>query len=222
MEYPQSMARTRPPSVTTHALLGLLALRPWTAYDLTTQMRRALRYAWPRTEANLYSEIKLLAARELATASEEEVAGRARTRYEITDEGRAAVAEWLRSEPGPVQVQFETLLRVFLADQGDKDALLATIRATRAQVREAMAEGLMVVEDYAGDSPPFPGRAHLNGLFIAFIADFLRVVMDWCDTAEDEIASWPSTAGVGHTEGTRRMVNDVLNYYRSVLDDVSR
>lgn len=212
------MATVRSPSVTTNALLGLLSLRPWTAYDLTAQMRRALRYAWPRTEANLYSEIKQLAARGFAVASEEEMGGRVRTRYEITDEGKEAVAEWLRSEPGPVQVKAETLLRVFLADQGDKESLLAAIQATRGQMHEAITDALPAVEDYAGDSPPFPDRAHLNGLFIAFIADFVRVVVDWCETAEREIASWPDTAGVGHTDGTRRMVNDALAYYRSVLD----
>lgn len=213
------MSKVRPPSVTTHALLGLLALRPWTAYDLTAQMRRALRYAWPRTEANLYSEIKQLAGRGFATASEEESGGRVRTRYEITDAGRQAVADWLRTEPGPVQVQFETLLRVFLADQGDKETLLAAIAATRRQTVEAIAEVIPVIEDYAGDAPPFPDRAHLNGLFIAFMSDFIRLVMEWCETAEAEIETWPSTAGVGHTDGTRRMVEEALAYYRSVLEE---
>lgn len=213
------MTKVRPPSVTTHALLGLLSLRPWTAYDLTAQMRRALRYAWPRTEANLYSEIKQLAARGFATASEEGSGGRVRTRYEITDEGRQAVADWLQTEPGPVQVQFETLLRVFLADQGDKETLLAAIRATRRQTAEAIGEVIPVIEDYAGDSPPFPDRAHLNGLFIAFMSDFIRLVMEWCETAEAEIETWPATAGVGHTDGTRKMVEEALAYYQAVLDE---
>ena len=57
-------------SPTTYALLGLLAIRSWTAYELTGQMRRALRYAWPRSEANVYSEIKRLVLRGLAEAVE--------------------------------------------------------------------------------------------------------------------------------------------------------
>jgi DNA-binding PadR family transcriptional regulator len=216
------MTSDRQPSITTHALLGLLALRPWTAYELTAQMRRALRYAWPRTEANLYNEIKQLSSRGLAHASEEESGGRTRTRYEITDVGREAVAAWLRTEPTPVQVQFETLLRVFLADQGNRDELLAAIRATREQTIAAVAEVLPIAEDYAGDTPPFPDRAHLNGLFIAFIADFLHLVLDWCDSAEREIATWPAAAGVGHTDGTRRMVDRAVAYYRSVLKGKKR
>src|SRR5688572_30096769 len=104
------MPKERPPSVTTHALLGLLSIQPWTAYELTAQMRRALRWAWPRTEANLYNEIRQLAPRGLARATEEESGGRTRTRYEITDAGREALAAWLDTEPGLAQLQFETLL----------------------------------------------------------------------------------------------------------------
>jgi len=212
------MSSTKPPTVTTSALLGLLSLRPWTAYDLTGQMRRALRYAWPRTEANLYSEIKQLAPRGLAEAVEEETGARVRTRYEITDAGRDAVAEWLRTEPSPVQVQFEGVLRVFLADQGSKEELLEAIRSTRRQLVESVAEVIDVVEDYAGDDPPYPDRAHLNGLFIGYVASFVRSVIEWCDTVEAEVESWPDTAGVGHTDLTRQMVRDALAYYRSITD----
>jgi DNA-binding PadR family transcriptional regulator len=180
-------------------------------------MRRALRWAWPRTEANLYSEIKQLAPNGLAQATEEAVGARVRTRYEVTDAGRAAVAEWLRTEPSPVQVQFETLLRVFLADQGSRAELLAAIESTRRQTISAVAEVIDVVEDYAADVPPYPERAHLNGLFIAFMASFIRTVLEWCDTAEEEVATWPDTAGVGHTDRTRAMVQDALDYYRSAI-----
>lgn len=212
------MPSPKPPSVTTHALLGLLSLRPWTAYDLTGQMRRALRYAWPRTEANLYSEIKQLAPRGLADAVEEETGTRVRTRYEITEAGRSAVTAWLGTAPSPVQVQFEAVLRVFLADQGTKDDLLEAIRSTRRQLVGSVAEVIDVVEDYAGDDPPYPDRAHLNGLFIGYVASFVRSVMDWCDVVEDEVESWPDTAGVGHTERTRQMVQDALVYYRSIIE----
>lgn len=211
------MTTHRPPTVTTHALLGLLALRPWTAYDLTQQMRRALRYAWPRTEANLYSEIKRLVPRGLASASEEEAGNRVRTRYEITDEGRAAVNAWLRSDPSPVQVQVEALLRVFLADLGSREELLAAIESTRAQTLAALEEGVGIVEEYAGGDPPFPERAHLNAVFIGFMGEFHRAVLEWCDEAAAEVATWPGTAGVGHTDGTRRMVTRTLDYYRSAL-----
>lgn len=48
------------PTVSSYAILGLLALRPWTGYDLTRQATRSLRFAWPKSERLLYSEPKKL------------------------------------------------------------------------------------------------------------------------------------------------------------------
>lgn len=207
------------PTTTGLALTGLLSLRSWTAYELTRQMRRALRWAWPRSEANLYSEIKRLAAQGLAVAVEESAAGRSRTRYEVTDHGRAAVADWLRDHPpSPPHVQFEAMLRVFLADQGSMTELRRTIAATRSQMLDLAEDALPILEDYAADDVPFPDRAHLNLVFIHFYAGFVALVLRWCDETETEMESWAGrTAGVGVTPGTRRMLDDALDFYRATL-----
>lgn len=206
-----------PLNTTSHALLGLLALRSWTAYELTGQMRRALRWAWPRSEANLYNEVRRLVPEGLAEAEEETAGVRTRTRYRITDDGRAAVADWLRTPPEPPQVQFEALLRVFLADLGTTDDLRATIADTRRQVTDDMAAILPVLEDYAGEDVPFPERAHLNVLFIDFIARFFRDVLEWCDRVDAELDEWGTTAEVGMTAGTRRMLDDTIAFYRASI-----
>lgn len=194
-------------STSSHALLGLLALRPWTAYELTRQVRRALRWAWPRSEATIYSEIRRLDEEGLARATEELASGRTRTSYRITASGRRAVRRWLaEDEPAPPQVQMEQLLRVFLADLGDKADLERSLARTRQQVIDLLAEAHPIIQDYAGDEPPFPGRVHLNALFIHFIVGFYDHVLSWCDDVEAEMENWHGTADVGSTPGTRRMV----------------
>src|SRR3712207_430069 len=130
------MPRSPQVSPTSFALVGLLSIRSWTAYELTQQMNRALRWAWPRTEANIYNEVKRLVPLGLATSVEETSAGRARTRYQVTERGREAVSEWLRTEPAPVRVQFEPLLRGFPRARGGLGRLRASIAATRRHIRE--------------------------------------------------------------------------------------
>jgi PadR family transcriptional regulator, regulatory protein AphA len=208
------------PTTTARALLGLLAIRPWTAYELTGQMRRALRWAWPRSEANLYSEVKRLVPQGLASSVEEDEGGRARTRYEITGAGQAEVASWLGTHPpAPPQVQIEALLRVFLADLGTVDDLARTIEETRAQILDIVEEAVPILQDYTSGEPPFPERAHLNVLFMHFFAGFVAQVLAWCDDAEAEVATWRgTTAGVGLTPGTRRMLEDALAGYRALLE----
>ena len=51
------------PTATSFAVLGLLGLQPWTAYDLVAQTRRSLHFFWPRSEAHLYAELKRLVER---------------------------------------------------------------------------------------------------------------------------------------------------------------
>ena len=56
-------------TTTSYAILGLLDLRDWTAYDLAQQAGRSLAYAWPVSESQLYAEPKRLAEEGLLTIS---------------------------------------------------------------------------------------------------------------------------------------------------------
>jgi DNA-binding PadR family transcriptional regulator len=98
-------------TTTSYAILGLLAIQPWSTYELAQQMERSLGRVWPRAQSKLYEEPKKLVAHGLAKASVEQVGQRPRTRYAITPKGRRALATWLR-EPGAGPVlEFEQLLK---------------------------------------------------------------------------------------------------------------
>ena len=58
------------------AILGLLAIRPWSTYELTKLLGRSVQYVMPRTEANRYQEPKRLVEAGLATAADESVGQR--------------------------------------------------------------------------------------------------------------------------------------------------
>src|ERR1041384_4216871 len=81
-------------TTTSFAILGLLSVRRWSAYELTGQMKRGLRYTWPRTETRIYQEPRNLVAHGLATAHPEANGRRQRTVYTITTKGRRALADW--------------------------------------------------------------------------------------------------------------------------------
>jgi hypothetical protein len=80
---------TAPRTTTSYAILGLLSVRDWSTYELAKQVRRSLRWFWPRTERKLYDEPKRLVADGLATATKQYTGQRPRTVYGIT-ERRAA------------------------------------------------------------------------------------------------------------------------------------
>ena len=59
---------TSRPTATSFAILGLLGIQPWTAYELVLQSRRSLHWFWPRSEAHLYAELKRIVERGHAQA----------------------------------------------------------------------------------------------------------------------------------------------------------
>ena len=66
------------------------------------------------------------------------------------------------------------------------------------------------VRGYQDDGGPFPQRLHLVVLFARFYTDFLLLLRDWVALARREAASWPTTSDLGLTDGTRRMLQDLL------------
>ena len=176
---------------TSYAVLGLLAVKPWSSYELTQQMDRSLGRIWPRAASKLYEEPKKLVSHGLASASAEQNGQRTRTVYAITAGGRQALAAWLHQPgDGPV-LEFEQLVKVFFADDGTKADTLATLRAAQEWAQARCAESLAVGEAYAEGDGPFPQRLPELQLASRFITDFYLLVLDWARWAAAIVETWP-------------------------------
>src|SRR5215468_4586094 len=196
-------------STTSYAILGMLAVRPWTAYELTQQLRRGLRHCWPKAESVLYDEPKRLVRLGLAAAHQEPAGRRARAVYTITGQGRAALTAWLATEPGPPRFELEVMLRLVYSDQGTKQDLLEAVQAARAWAADQWADGQQQVRGYLADGGPFPDRLHIVALFARFYADLFELVIGWADLAEAEIQAWPRTNNLGMTEQARGLLEEM-------------
>jgi len=180
-------------TTTSYALLGLLALRPWTTYELAQQVRRSPAWFWPRTERKLYDEPKRLVAAGYATAREEFTGRRKRTVYEITAEGRRALAAWLGEESAPPTWESEAMVKVFFADAGDLTALHATLDAMEATARSRLAELVALAE---GDAP-FPARRHLSVITLRLQQEQEQTMIRWVAWARAEVDRWRATDDPG-------------------------
>jgi DNA-binding PadR family transcriptional regulator len=138
-------------------MLGLLARKPQSAYELNGLMQHSLiRVYWPRAESHVYSEPKKLLAHRLVTEKKEEMSGRNRTVYTLTDQGRNNLREWLRNEAGTdLRMQAEFMLKLILADAGSAEDARTTLerayRASRQDIEEAI-EGIQRIFDIPGSA----------------------------------------------------------------------
>jgi PadR family transcriptional regulator AphA len=181
-------------TTTSYAILGLLALRPWTTYELAQQMTRALGQFWPRAESNLYAEPKKLVALGLAAASPEAVGKRPRTVYTITPEGREALEAWMSTPPtGPTgpTVEFEALVKVFFAEHGSKADLQAAIEGARAWAEERFVVSASIPREYLQGRGPFPERLPWLILAGTFLTELTLAVGRWAEWAAGVVDPWP-------------------------------
>ena len=178
-------------NTTSFAMLGMLAIRPWSTYELAKHVDHSLRPLWPRARSNLFNEPKKLVVHGLAAATEETVGRRPRTVYTITTAGRRALRQWLGTPgEGPV-LEFEQLLKVFFADQGTKTNALKAVATIKGWARDRNAENIAVARSYVGGTGPFPDRAAVLSVVGRFLTDFADMVNEWADWANTTIETWP-------------------------------
>lgn len=213
-------------SPATYALLGLLASRSWTGYELTHQVRRSVRFVWPISEAHLYREQKRLVDLGWATVEDEAAGRRTRKRYAITESGRDALRNWLSTPPQHPQFHVEGVLRAFFGDTGEIGDLVASLQATAEAAHEMEAELAGYVAEYLDPGGPmamfetgrggpgerleyhgrpmFPERLPVVALAIEITVQLLATLGEFCETAAEEVATWPSTTHPSLAEPTRR------------------
>lgn len=182
-----------PPTLTTtsYAILGLLAVKPWTTHELVQQVDRSLRRIWPRAASKLYEEPKKLVIHGYARAADDSVGRRRRTRYTITAKGRRALADWLAEPGGGPVLECEQLVKIHLADGGTKADVVSNLDAARAWVLEQNDENLATARAYLEGRGAFPDRAALNQLPGRFLTDFYVMVARWVQWADEMVESWP-------------------------------
>jgi PadR family transcriptional regulator, regulatory protein AphA len=185
------MSRSGRLTTTSYVLLGLLAIRPWSTYELTQQMDRSLGRIWPRATSKLYEEPKKLVALGFARSRVERVGERPRTVYSVTPKGRRALAAWLREPPAGPVLEAEPLLRMFFADNGTRDDALAALAATRAWAGERNELNRAVGRDYLAGAGRFQERAACTMLVGRFLTDYYRLVAEWADWATAIVEAWP-------------------------------
>jgi PadR family transcriptional regulator, regulatory protein AphA len=229
------------PSPHTFGLLGMLAVHPWTSYELTQQVRRSLRFIWGTSEGHLYREQARLVALGWASVEEEAAGRRTRKRYSITDAGRAALGEWLSTEPQAPGFQIEGILRTFFADQGSPAQLVAAMEATSESARAILEELLGYVDDYLEEGGPlsmleqgrsgpgmmreefhgrpmYPERLPVVAISIDVITQLIETLHHFFAAASQEASTWKDTADPSLAARTRARLEAIQSRGRTALN----
>lgn len=181
-------------TTTSYAVLGLLCVQPWSAYELTRQMARSLRFMWPRAESGIYREPQKLV--DLGYATVIEVAAgprRTKLRYEATAAGRRALREWLQTPSVPPQFESEAMVKFFFADQGSLADARCALEGLMSDAEALLGAFAAITSSHEERPGPFPHRQHIGALIGRFLFDYSTALRDWANWALDHVDEWPDT-----------------------------
>ncbi len=163
------------PTAVTWAVLGLVASKPRSGYDIKRIVDRSVRHFWAASYGQIYPELRRL--EELGWIAGDDVpnGGRARRVYRITPAGRQALDGWFVGTETHMEIRDESLLRLFFADNLPVEHALGLLHGRREGFSQ-MLEYLRGLDDGSGvPDPPFVDLVYRWGL------EYCEWTVDWCD-----------------------------------------
>ena len=191
----------RGPQLTTtgYAVLGLLAIGDWSAYELSGLMARSVGLILPRASSVVYEEPKRLVAKELATSRGEARGRRSVAIYSITPKGRSVLGAWLAMPSAPPQLDAEAVVKAVFAENGSLEALRRTVEQLRVESEEQLDAIIAQAASYLDGGGPFPDRLPLIALSGRFPYLYLSFLAEWATWAKAELEEWPADQD-GHVD----------------------
>ncbi len=181
-------------STTEGAVLGLLAERERSGYELAKLAEEGLAYLWTPSQSQIYKVLRRLAAAGFARVREIEQLGRPdKALYEITAEGLEALRTWLDDvEEDPVGGRAVFALKLFLCDFASPGTALAHLSAYRRFLKRRLDSYEEIEARVADSRPGYPEHVLRHGL------TRVRATLAWIDetTAAIEL-------GVSKTSSSR-------------------
>lgn len=154
-------------TTTEAAVLGLLRNDEMSGYDLRKLVERSVGYYWTPAKTQIYTALPRLVERGLAIRRRVVQTERPdKHLYAVTEEGRAAVDEWIREAPLDAGLGRNVLLlKLALADDAHAGTLVEQVRERRAEAEQLRSE--LIDLDAAGGSadPPFEYLTRRYGFF---------------------------------------------------------
>jgi PadR family transcriptional regulator, regulatory protein AphA len=166
-----------------YALLGAIAERPRTGYELLKHFEQSLAYAWPASHSQIYPELGRL--RDDGLIEQTGSGARNSKTYAVTEAGLGEVRRWLRESEPDRRVRSDGALRIFFLWLLEVDEAVAKLAEERGYWREQLDE---LERIKAG--PRGPGRK--EQAFGIALEGGIRAIesrLAWLDWAAAELAS---------------------------------
>ena len=134
---------------TRFAILSLLRLGPLSGAEIKDYCHSRFGQFWSESYGQIYPTLNTLCEQGLIRRLDEPEQGKSK-KYEILDQGRRALRDWVETPVADRLVRDELILKMFSASLGDPQVLLSEIESALAKNASKLAEiefGLRALRD---------------------------------------------------------------------------
>jgi DNA-binding PadR family transcriptional regulator len=175
-----------------YLVLGMIATGCRSGYEISKTAEITSRFFWAAGDGQIYPQLRRLAADGLIRGRSEARGEREKNVYELTDEGHAALREWLISpEPPMWELRDEGLLKLFFADELTTEELRARVAVLRDSHERAL-ERLREIEPHVRQRPG-ARLTHDHGVALH------QAAVRWCEGIDAELAEAGPAAPAART-----------------------
>ncbi|MEW4427904.1 PadR family transcriptional regulator [Paenibacillus pabuli] len=166
---------------TTHfAILGLLRLKPMSAYELVKFSKESIGLFWNESYGHIHKSIKQLQLEGSVSVVEEAETGRRKIVYGITEQGCDQLDSWLVLPPEEPVMRNELLMKLFVSDERHIPQLITFLE-------EELIANEQLITMLAGIKASVPTgeskQAQLWLLTLDYGERYLRMTLEWCKHA---------------------------------------
>jgi len=176
-------------SATAKVILGMLAARPRSGYEIKQLVDNSARFFWAASYGQIYPELKRLEKEGLIAGSDSSQGARPRTIYKLTAKGSHAAQQWIAREPETFELRDEGLLELFFAGSIDpaRTPEIARERAAQAAATAAVLRGVEeeIEQKRSGDAEFSPDAGSLTVL--RYGIEMNEWAADWFERAAERL-----------------------------------
>ena len=154
-----------------------------TTPEIVDMAERGESYLWTAAASQVYAEPKRLLRLGYVEAAKQPGKTRSRTRYTLTNAGRAALREWLARPSSFPRLQHEAAIRMLAGDMIDPEVLVESLRGLREET-VVLEAGMPEIAERA---KLVPHRTRYLLLQLRLIARLLEAHRLWVDEVEEAL-----------------------------------
>lgn len=110
-------------------------------------------------------------------------------------------------------LETEGLLRLFLAELGSKEDIVAALEGMRDEAVEMLLVGRGVADEYLTGQSPQQDIVHIRALVFDFLAEFGLGVIDWVERSLAEVERWDDLSPDGKAERALHVIEQRVADY---------